>query len=64
MTAWVAPVPGVRVQQQAPDIGSTYSFEIRSQHPWAPVEPVREAVRAYDPNLPVNEIRPLAVMSQ
>jgi ABC-type antimicrobial peptide transport system permease subunit len=47
---------------QAADIGSTYNFEIRSQHPGALVEPVRQAVRAYDPNLPINEIRPLAVM--
>jgi predicted permease len=48
--------------EQAADIGSTYNFEIRSRHPGALVEPVRQAVRAYDPNLPVNEIRPLAVM--
>jgi hypothetical protein len=26
------------------------------------VEPVHQAVRAYDPNLPINEVRPLAVM--
>jgi ABC-type antimicrobial peptide transport system permease subunit len=48
--------------EQAADIGSTYNFEIRSQHPGTLVEPVRQAVRAYDPNLPINEIRPLAVM--
>jgi predicted permease len=48
--------------EQAEGIGSTYNFEIRSQHPGALVEPVRQAVRAYDPNLPINEIRPLAVM--
>jgi predicted permease len=48
--------------EQAADVGSTYNFEIRSQHPGALVEPVRQTVRAYDPNLPVNEIQPLSVM--
>jgi putative ABC transport system permease protein len=47
---------------QAADVGSTYNFEIRSRQPAAIAEAVRQAVRAFNPELPVNEVRPLAAM--
>ena len=47
---------------QSTDIGTDINLEISTREPAALVEPVRQAIRAYDPDLPIREIAPLTSM--
>jgi len=47
---------------QSTSFASAFNVEIRTANPGALVKPLREAVRGYDPNLPVEELRPLSAM--
>ncbi|HKH47986.1 MAG TPA: ABC transporter permease, partial [Thermoanaerobaculia bacterium] len=47
---------------QSTDVGVDINLEISTREPAALIEPVRQAIRAYDPNLPIREIEPLASM--
>jgi predicted permease len=47
---------------QSGDIGIDINLEISTREPAALIEPVRQAIRAYDPNLPIREIDTLSSM--
>jgi predicted permease len=46
-------------QAQSPEFASAFNVEIHTQEPGALTKTVREAVQAYDPVLPINELQPL-----
>ncbi|HEY0781615.1 MAG TPA: FtsX-like permease family protein, partial [Thermoanaerobaculia bacterium] len=51
-----------RALPQADEPASAFNLEVRTSSPNALVEPLRHAVRDYDRDLPLNEIKPLGAM--
>ena len=47
---------------QSSEFASAFNVEFHAEHPGALVQSVREAVRAYDPNLPLENVQPLNTM--
>jgi predicted permease len=47
---------------QASDFASAFNVEVRTGRPGSLIEPLRQMVRAYDPNLPLNDLQPLHAM--
>jgi len=48
--------------QRYADLESDFNVEIRTREPAAMVDPIRQAMRAYDPDLPMRDLEPLTTM--